>query len=95
MGEQWPIYLEGMERCYLLEPLVKQVLSHCVNLGLAFLQALSLKMKCTEEEVLLMPIRDRLISRARLSDGVYQDFKKRQSGEVLHASQGQEISPQV
>ena len=39
MGEQWPIYLEGMERCYMLEPLVIQGLSHCVNLGLAFLQA--------------------------------------------------------
>ena len=39
MEEPCPIYLEGMERCYMLEPLVIQGLSHCVNLGLAFLQA--------------------------------------------------------
>ena len=38
LGEPWPIYLEGIEECYLLEPLVIRGLSHSVNLGIAFLQ---------------------------------------------------------
>ena len=80
------IYLEGMERSYMLEPLVIQGLSHCVNLGLAFLQEYSLKMSCTEEEVLLIPIQDGSISSARLVDGGCQDFTKQQSGEALHTS---------
>ena len=33
IGEPWPIFLEGMEECYILEPLVIQGLSHSVNLG--------------------------------------------------------------
>ena len=31
VGEPWPIYLEGMEECYILEPLVIRGLSHSVN----------------------------------------------------------------
>ena len=38
LGEPWPIFLEGMEECYLLEPLVIRGLSHSVNLGITFLQ---------------------------------------------------------
>ena len=37
LGEPWPIYLEGIEECYLLEPLVIRGLSHSVNLGITFL----------------------------------------------------------
>ena len=33
IGEPWPIYLEGMEECYVLEPLVIRGLSHSVNLA--------------------------------------------------------------
>ena len=32
IGEPWPIYLEGMEKCYIIEPLVIRGLSHSVNL---------------------------------------------------------------
>ena len=49
IGEPWPIYLEGMEECYILEPLVIRGLSHSVNLGIAFLQKYRLKMTCTED----------------------------------------------
>ena len=38
VGEPWPIYLEGMEECYILEPLVIRGLSHSVNLGTSFLK---------------------------------------------------------
>ena len=38
VGEPWPIYLEGMEECYILEPLVIQGLSRSVNLGISFLK---------------------------------------------------------
>ena len=51
LGEPWPIYLEGIEECYLLEPLVIRGLSHSVNLGIAFLQENNLKLVCTEKEV--------------------------------------------
>ena len=36
-GEPWPIYLEGIEECYILEPLVIRGLSHSMNLGISFL----------------------------------------------------------
>ena len=51
IDKPWPIYLEGMEECYVLEPLLIQGLSHSVNLGIAFLQEYNLKMICIEEEV--------------------------------------------
>ena len=66
VGELWPIYLEGMEECFILETLVIQGLSHSVNLGIAFLTKHKLKLICTEEEVALMPVKDGLASRARL-----------------------------
>ena len=46
VGEPCPIFLEGMEECYVLEPLVIRGLSHSVNLGIAFLQKYNLKMIC-------------------------------------------------
>ena len=58
IGEPWPIYLEGIKECYLLEPLVIQGLSHSVNLGITFLQKNKLKLICTKEEVKLMPVKD-------------------------------------
>ena len=64
IGEPWPIYLEGTEECFILEPLVIQGLSHSVNLGISFLMEHNLKITCTEEEVTLMPVKDGSISRA-------------------------------
>ena len=37
IGEPWPVYLEEMEECYILEPLVIKGLSHSVNLGISSL----------------------------------------------------------
>ena len=51
ISEPWPIYLEGMKECYILESLVIRGLSHSVNLGKAFLMKYRLKMNCMEEEV--------------------------------------------
>ena len=48
IGEPWPIFLEGMEECYKLKPLVSKGLSHSVNLGLAFLAKYRLKLSCYE-----------------------------------------------
>ena len=95
LEELWAMYLEGMERSYWLTPLVVQGLSHCVNLLLTFLQAHSLSITCTEEEVLLMPIQDGLTSSARLVERGCQAFRERKSGKILNTSQGQEISPQA
>ena len=61
----YKVYLEGMEECYILEPLVIQGLSYSVNLGISLLTRNNLKLICTEDEVELMPIRDRSVSRAR------------------------------
>ena len=36
IGEPWPIYLEGIEEFYILEPLVIRGLNHSVNLGISF-----------------------------------------------------------
>ena len=36
IGEPWPIYLEGIEEFYILEPLIIRGLSHRVNLGISF-----------------------------------------------------------
>ena len=58
VGEPWPIFLEGMEECYILEPLVIRGLNHSVNLGIAFIRKHQLKLICTEEKVALMPLKD-------------------------------------
>ena len=39
IGDPWPIYQEGMEECFILEPLLIQGLSHSVNLGISFLMS--------------------------------------------------------
>ena len=95
VGELWPIYLEGMEECYILEPLVIQGLSHSVNLGISFLTKHNLKLICTEEEVALMPSKDRSASRARLVNGGCHRFISLRSGKVLKAIEVQRISMQV
>ena len=58
VGAPWPVYLEGMEKCYILEPLVIRGLSHSVNLGMSLLQKNNLKMICMEEEIPLRPVKD-------------------------------------
>ena len=63
IGEPWPIYLEGKEECYILEPLVIRGLSHSVNLGISFLMRNNLKLICTEDEVALMLVKDSSASR--------------------------------
>ena len=44
-GEPWPIYLEGIVECNLLETLVIRGLSHGMNLGISFLMKNNLKMR--------------------------------------------------
>ena len=95
IGEPWPIYLEGIEECYLLEPLVIRGLSHSVNLGIAFLKRNNLKLVCTEEEVALMPVIDGSAWRAILVDGGCSSFKNWRSGRIWRATREQEISTQT
>ena len=45
IGGSWPIFLEGMEECFILNPLVIKGLSHSVNLGLAFLEEYRIKLE--------------------------------------------------
>ena len=68
------MYLEGMEECYILEPLVIQGFSHSVKLGISFLKRNNLKLICTEDQVVLMPVRDGSTLRARLVDGRCNSF---------------------
>ena len=79
----WPVYLEGMEECYVLEPVVIRGLSHSMNLGILFLQEYNLKMICTEEKVALMPVKDGSTSRTRLVDGGCYSFLSKKSRMVL------------
>ena len=55
IGEPWPIYLEGIEECYILEPIVIGGLSNSVNLEISCLTRNNLKLICMEDEVVLMP----------------------------------------
>ena len=93
LGEPWPIYLEGIEECYLLEPVVIRGLSHSVNLGIMFLQENNLKLVCTGEEVALMLVKDSSALRARLVERGC--FKNRRSGKIWRATRKQEISTQT
>ena len=95
IGEPWPIYLEGIEECYILEPLVIRGLSHSMNLGISFLMRNNLKLVCTEDEVALMHVKDGSASRARLVDGGCNNFANRRSGKVWRATKEQKISTQV
>ena len=74
VGEPLQVYLEGMDICYTLEPLVIQGLRQSVNLEIPFLQEHELKMTCKEEEVANMPLQDRTASRVRLVDGECHKF---------------------
>ena len=73
IGEPWPIYLEGMEECFILEPLVIQGLSHSVNLGISFLMEHNLKINCTKEEV---KDRSASIGRRKISPLYKQEDRK-------------------
>ena len=74
IGVPWPVYLEGMEESYVLEPLVIRGLSHSVNLVMLFLKEFNLKMIFTEEEVTLMPVKDGSTLEVRLVDGRCHSF---------------------
>ena len=95
IGEPWPIYLEGMEECYILESLVIRGLSHSVNLELKFLQDYGLKLECMKEEVILMPVKEDRASRARLVDGGCISFENRRSRKIWKVTSEQEISTQA
>ena len=82
IGESWPIYLGGIEECYILEPLVIRGLSHSMNLGISFLTRNNLRLICTEDEVALMPVKDSSASRAKLLDGGCNNFTNQRSGKV-------------
>ena len=84
-----------MEECYILEPLVIQGLSHSLNLELSFLTRNNLKLICTEEEVVLMPVKNGSASRVWLVDGGCHSFISLRSGKVLKATEAQRISTQV
>ena len=95
IGEPWPIYLEGMEECYILEPLVIQGLSHSVNLGISFLTRNNLKLVSRVDEVALMPVKDGSASSVRLVDGGCNSFVNWRSGKVWRATEEQTISTKV
>ena len=89
LGVPWPIYLEGIEECYLLEPLVIRGLSHSVII--TFLQKNRLQLLCTDEEKILMPGKDGSASRARLVDRGCISFKNCRLGNLWTATRKQEI----
>ena len=82
IGEPRPIYLEGIEECSLLEPLVIRGLGHSVNLGIAFLKRNTLMLVCREEEVTLMPVTDSSVSRVRIVDGGCSTFENWSLGRI-------------
>ena len=84
-----------MEECYLLERLVIRGLSHSVNLEITFLQKNRLKLSCTEDGVVLTPVKEGLSSRARLVDGGCISFKNQRSRKISRATKEQEISVQT
>ena len=95
VGEPWPIYLEGMEECCILEPLAIRGLSYSVNLVISFQSKHNLKLIGTEEEVALMPAKVGSALRAWLVDGGCHSFISLRSGKVLKATKTQRISTQV
>ena len=95
IGELWPIYLEGMKECFLLEPLVIQGLSHSVNLRISFLMGHNLKINSKEKEVALRSVKDGSTSRAQLVDGRYHSFISKKTGRVLKTMEEQMILSQA
>ena len=88
IGEPWPIFLEGMEGCYILKPLVIKGLSHSVNLGLAFLAEYRLKLSYYEDGPTLEPIADDKVSCTILVDEECLDFENQKSGRLSTESRG-------
>ena len=95
IGEPWPIFLEGIADCFILEPLVIKGLSHSVNLGLAFLEEYRLKLSCHEDGNILELIANDKVSRTILVGAECLDFKQQKSGKILRATREQEISTQA
>ena len=95
LGDFWPIYLEGIEECYILEPLVIRGLSNSVNLGISFLKRNNLKLVCMEDKNALIPVKDVSASRARLVFGGCNNFVNWRSGKVWRATAEQKVSTQV
>ena len=97
IDEPWPIYLEGIEECYILEPLMIWGLSHGLNLGMSFLTRNNLKLVCTMHGgwCFIDPVKDGSASRARLVDGGCKNFANQRSRKVWRAIKEQKISTQV
>ena len=55
----------------------------------------NLKINCTEEEVMLMPVKDMSTSRAWLVDRGYHSFVSKKTGQVLKTTDEQRVSAQV
>ena len=72
-----------MEECYILEHLVIQGLIPSANLGISFLTKHNLKLICTEEEVPLLPVKDRSASKVHLVDRGGHSFISQRSGKVV------------
>ena len=89
------IFLEGMEECFILKPLVSKGLSHSVNLGLAFLARYILRLSCHGNTNTLEPISGDKISKTVLVDGNCLDFENRKSGKTWRATSRQEILTQA
>ena len=66
-----------------------------MNLGMLFLQKYNLKMIYTEGEVLLMPVKDRSTSKAKLVDRGCHSLLSKKSGTILQATKDQMILMQV
>ena len=55
----------------------------------------NLKLICTEDKVVLMPVRNGSALRVRLVDGICNSFVNQRSGKVWRATEEQRISTQV
>ena len=66
-----------------------------MNLGISFLTKHNLKLMYTEEEVALMPAKDKSASRVWLVDRGCHSFISLRSGKLLKATEAQRISKQV
>ena len=76
-----------------MEPLVIKGLSHSINLEISFFLKHNLKINCTEEEVVLILLKNGSALRARLVEERYHSFISKKT--VLKATEDQMISLQV
>ena len=95
IGEPWPIFLEGMEDCFILNPLVIKGLSHSVNLGLMFLEEYRIKLNCHEDGNILEHAAEDKGSHTILLGAECLDFNNQKAGKILRATKAQEISTQA